>query len=265
MSLIKGNQLAGVEKKVTKKAKHILRASKIWWMHFYQPEEPYRYIFHHLPKCGGTSALDALTNWFICIKDYPPPWGDEDKPQAYQRFCQNPKNLEKLHHYHILCGHYHVRGSFLFERYPQCLQEDRYRLITFLRDPLQVQLSLHYYELRNQRIDSQMSLEKHLLERSNYLASVIPCDPSNYQEILNRYFFIGLVEEFQESFDRLADLLDKPRIKLDVLNQSPRKEKKLSKEFLSEFKELNQLDYQIYSYAKTLCRDSADEQSSIHR
>lgn len=200
MSSSKSKKLAGIDKKITKKAKHILRASKIWWMQFYQPEEPYRYIFHHLPKCGGTSGVDALTNWFICIKDYPSPWGDIDKPQAYQRFCQNPKNLQKLHQNQILVGHYHLPGSFIFERYPQCLQEDRYRLITFLRDPLQVQLSLHYYEIRCQRIDPQMSLEKNLLARSNYLASVIHCDRSNYQEILNCYFFIGLVEEFQESF-----------------------------------------------------------------
>jgi hypothetical protein len=263
MSLSKGNQLAGVEKKVTKKAKHILRASKIWWMHFYQPDEPYRYIFHHIPKCGGTSALDALTHWFICIKDYPPAWGNLDNPQAYQRFCQNPKNFKKLHHNHILCGHYHLPGSFIFERYPQCFKEDKYRLITFLRHPLQVQLSLHYYELRNQRNSSHNSIEKRLLERQNYLASVIPCNKSNYQEILNCYFFIGLVEEFQESFDRLADLLDKPRIELSILNQSPRKEKKLSQEFISEFKELNQLDFKIYNYVKMLYKYSAYENYSI--
>ena len=255
MSSIKSKKLAGINKKITKKAKHILRASKIWWMHLAQPEEPYRYIFHHLPKCAGTSGVDALTNWFICIKDYPSPWGDVDKPQAYQSFCENPKNLESLHHHHILVGHYHLPGSFIVERYPQCLQDDRYRLITFLRDPLQVRLSLHYYEMRFQRIDTQMSLEKNLLARSNYLASVINCDSSNYQEILYRYFFIGLVEEFQESFDRLADLLNKPRIQLGVLNQSPRDDKKLSQQFLSEFEELNQLDYQIYSYAKTLLID----------
>ena len=127
-----------------------------------------------------------------------------------------------------------------------------YRVITFLRHPLQVQLSLYHYERRNQRINAQKSLEKHLLERKNYLASVIPCDESNYQEILNRYFFIGLVEEYQESFDRLAELLNNPKIKLNVLNQSPRKNKKLSQEFLSEFEELNQLDYKIYNCGKML-------------
>ena len=126
-----------------------------------------------------------------------------------------------------------------------------------LRHPLEVQLSLHYYELRNQRIDDQASLEKRLLERKNYLASVIPCNESNYQETLDGYFFIGLIEEFQESFDRLADLLNKPRVQLDVLNQSRRKDRKLSPDFLSEFEEFNQLDYKIYNYAQTLYRYSA--------
>lgn len=241
-----------MDKKITKKARHLLRASRIWLMNINQSENSEAYIFHHIPKCGGTSAVDALSQWFIYIKDYPPPWGDVENPQAYQRFCQSPKNLANLRHFHILCGHYHLPGSFLFERYPECLQDKRYRLITFLRHPLEIQLSLHYYELRKKRIDDCESLEKRLLLRKNYLASVIPCDESNYQEVLNRYYFIGLVEEFQQSFNRLADLLNKPRVDLDILNQSSRKKYNLSPDLLAEFEEANRLDYQIYNYGKML-------------
>jgi len=259
MVLMSNTQLTDVQKKINKKARHILRASKIWMMEFSQPQQPYRYIFHHIPKCAGTSAFDALTHWFICIKDYPPPWawGNEDDPQAYEKFCNRPKNLANLCHYHILSGHYHLPGSFIHERYPSFLEQESYRLITFLRHPLQVQISLHYYEIRMKRISPQEPLEKHLLTRNNYLATVIPCNESNYKDVLNRYFFIGLVENYQESFEKLAALLKKPRIQVDNLNQSPRSRQRLSPGFLSEFEESNRLDYQIYNYAKTLYQQNA--------
>ncbi|HAG80321.1 MAG TPA: hypothetical protein DCL61_03910 [Cyanobacteria bacterium UBA12227] len=248
------NILTEVEKKVKKKVGHILRVPKVWLRHLSEPEEPYGYIFHHIPKCAGTSAFDALTHWFICIKDYPPSraWGNVDDPKAYDQFCNSSKNLEQLRHYQILCGHYHLKGSFISERYPSCFEKDRYRLITFLRDPLEVQISLYYYERRMKRFPPEEPLEKRLLERENYLASVIPCDDSNYQEVLNRYFFIGLVEKYQESFDRLADQLRKPRLQLTTLNQSVRDQQKLSEDLISEFKERNHLDYKIYHYAKSL-------------
>lgn len=252
MGIMKRSEISRAGKGILKKARHAARASKIWYRYINQPDEPYRYIFHHLPKCGGTSAVDALSHWFVYIKDYPPAWADVDNPDAYRRFCSTPQNLEKLHHYHLLCGHYHLAGSFLEERYPQCLKGERYRLITFVRHPLEVQLSLYYYEIRKKRLDSGESLESRLLLRNNYLASVIPCDEANYQEILDRYFFIGLVEKYQESFDRLATLLNEPSARLGVFNTSTRDKRGLSRDFISEFEENNYLDYQIYDYAKKL-------------
>jgi len=252
MRIMKTSEIPAIGKGLLKKARHVGNASKVWCKNVKQFDKPYRYIFHHLPKCGGTSAFDSLSNWFICIKDYPPAWGDIDDPIAYEHFCNTPKNLEKLRHYHIVCGHYHLEGSFLHERYPQCLDNGRYRLITFIRHPLEVQLSLYYYESRKKRLDSGASLEKRMLLRSNYLASVLPCDESNYQEVLDRYFFIGLVEEYQESFDKLAALLKAPRVRLGMLNKSVRENRGLSRDFLSEFEESNSLDYKIYDYAKRI-------------
>ena len=238
-----------VQRGVKKKIRHFTNSASILYKHIGQEDSGHRYVFHHLPKCGGTSAFDALSEWFICIKDYPPPWSDLDNPGGYKKFCDLPKNLGALRDYHMLCGHYHLEGSFLYERYPGIMDDERYRLITFLRHPLEIQLSLYYYEQANGRFDSSVSVEERLLLRSDYLASILPCDKTNFHKVLDRYFFIGAVETYQQSFDALAEMLEKPMVSLGLLNRSSRDGKKLSREFLSEFEEKNSLDYQIYNYA----------------
>ncbi len=237
-------------KKIDKKIRHIVRRQKIWLKHLPQPEKKFQYIFHHIPKCAGTSAVDALSNWFIVVKDYPPGWSDRNNSKVYEKFCSSPKKINKLKDYHLLAGHYHVKNSFLHQRYPIFLEDRHYRIFTFLREPLELQISLYYYEIRNKIIPSDESLEKRLLLRKNYIAAIIPCDEFNYKEKLDYYFFIGLVEKYQESFDKLAELLDKPKLKLKTYNESLRTKRKLSQNFISQFKELNQLDYQVYNYAK---------------
>ena len=238
-------------KKIDKKIRQYSRIPKIWTKYqLGQRNNSERYIFHHMPKCAGTSAVDALTNWFVVLKDYPMGWGSEDSPKAYQKYCDNPKNLDRIKPYQILVGHYLAEPSFLHQRYPNW-QDKGYQVFTFLRDPLEQRISLYYYEIRNNRISADEPLEKQLLQhKKNYIAGLLPCDDSNYLEVLQRYFFIGIVEKYQESFDELSRLMGKPPINLKAYNESKRKNLKLSAETISEFKEINQLDYKIYDYGK---------------
>lgn len=238
-----------IVKKIVKKIRHTSRASQIYLRQLNKIDKPERYIFHHIPKCAGTSGVDALTNWFVVIKDYPKTWSNLD----CQKFCNHPKNLNKLKHYHLLVGHYKLDCSFLNLRYPNALKEPNYRIFTFLRDPLEQRISLYYWEIsRDKDIYNHQPLEKVLLMNPNYIAKTIPCDSSNYQSVLKRYFYIGFVEKYQQSFDCLAELIGKPRVNLKTYNKSSRSKIPVSSSFISEFKEINHLDYQVYNFAKNL-------------
>ncbi|UCH97481.1 MAG: hypothetical protein JSV88_11685, partial [Candidatus Aminicenantes bacterium] len=79
-----------------------------------------------------------------------------------------------------------------------------------------------------------------------------------YQQILSRYFFIGIAEYLRESIDRLAELLNKRSVKLSVLNKSRRDSQAVSLpiEILNQFKTKNQLDYRIYEYCLKKFREN---------
>jgi len=97
-------------------------------------------------------------------------------------------------------------------------------------------------------------LFKSIMTVNNYYARIFGVDESNWRESLDKYFFIGLSDDLQFSFDLLADLIDKPKANLVRENttriESDSSEKSLSEEQIEEFKNANQLDYQIYNYVK---------------
>lgn len=238
-----------ISNKIEKKLRHYIRIPQtIARYKLDEKDNSQRYIFHHVPKCGGTSAVDALTNWFVILKDYPVGWCDEDNPPLYQKFCSNPHNLDKIKPYQLLVGHYHLADSFLDRRYPDW-EKKGYKLFTFLRDPLELQISLYYYEIRMGRISADEPIADRLLLRPNYIANLMRCNNSNYLDVLRQYFFIGIMEKYQESFDRLSMLTGKPPVTLRKYNESPRSSFGISSKLISDFKEANQLDYKMYDYA----------------
>ncbi|MES2730716.1 MAG: sulfotransferase family 2 domain-containing protein [Bacteroidota bacterium] len=202
------------------------------------------YVFHHIPKCGGSSFVYALREWFSVVKDY--------KTTHLSKTVSKRKNIEKFRSFQCLSGHFHIPGIYLHERYPEILSENRYQVFTILRDPLEVKISLYYYQrkVKSKIQPRNISLEQHLLEEPNWMAARFPCTHDNYQEVLSRYFFIGLLEYPQESIDRLAQLIGKKRIILPVENESKRDAQpiNITPELVQKFKELNDLDYLIYEY-----------------
>ncbi len=197
-------------------------------------------VFHHIPKCAGTSVNKALEKRFFLIKD------------SYYRkhlFRTNNITLEKIHNCHLISGHFELTGYYLKDRYPAILQDDRYKLFTFVRHPLEVRASLYYYNKK--RGQSLGSLVEYIFKEDNYIANRFPCNADNYKDILDRYFFIGINENMQESLDILMTLTGKKRIDIPVINVSKRDDQlnSLSKDVVLKFEKRNALDYNIYEYA----------------
>ena len=199
-------------------------------------------IFHHIPKCGGTSVSVALNEWFTVIKEY---------RSALTNSYPDKININRLNSSLCLCGHFETEGYYLHQRYPEVFRSDKYRIFTFVREPLELRLSLYRYEKKYYPNETD-SVENHLNSQRNYLAKRFPATMENYKEIIDSYFFVGILEHGQPSLDLLAKLLNKEAITMPWINSTKTIKnadvKSLSGEFIERFKENNELDYLIYEY-----------------
>lgn len=207
------------------------------------PRDPVT-VFHHIPKCGGTSFRGVLRDWFLVIDDYRVGWDREHPPRI---------DTSRLRSGHCLSGHFELEGAYLHQRYPEVLDSPRFRLITVVREPLDLRLSLYRYEKRNQVLTAN-SIEDHLFRDPNYLANRFPTGREHLGKTLDRYDFIGTLEDPQLTLDVLAWKLGKPRAVVPHENATRKGTSfplsELSPHVIERFREENSLDYAIYHEAQ---------------
>lgn len=208
-----------------------------------------RFVFHHLPKTGGVSVRRALANWFYRFPDYRYRTDPDDFHSG--RVTPDPVGLAGLRAWDCLVGHFDEPGIYLHERYPDVLRSRDWFLFTFVRHPLQLQLSLYSWEKKKGKDFGIHELQEELLQRPNYLAHRLPCDEDDWESVMRRYHFVGTTGDLQGSMDRLADLLEVPRVAMLHLNRSRKRGDLPPFEdgFLDEFERRNRIDYAIYGYA----------------
>jgi len=215
------------------------------------------YFFHHIPKCGGTSMREALNGWFTVNSDYFIREKDHYVP---------PVNLGHVNTNNCIIGHFGHPGYFIDERYPKIFKgfraRSRYRIFMFLREPLEMRCSLYRHDLLVGE-DKQPNLAAAITTFNNYYSRILNVTENNWKKKLDRYFFIGMADDLQTSFDLLGSLIGKPKLDLPISNTTASNHEtsidSLSAEQIDDFKKANALDYQIFNYARQRMKNLLEE------
>ena len=203
-----------------------------------------KFVFHHLHKCGGTSLKKSLEEFFILKKDY----AVDGEP---------PTDFNRLLSCDLLVGHFELKETELFKRYPQVLQEEVF-LFSMVREPLELKVSLYYYWKKHHRIQDE-TLKDFLLSKENYMSNLLYCNKDNWEINLRKYDFIGVLEMYEESLFILSELTDRKFKNYRKENSSKRDhqfdELSSNDQFIQKFKDLNKLDYTIYDWVVKKFKD----------
>jgi hypothetical protein len=201
---------------------------------------PHRYLFHHMPKAGGTSVRSVLQDWFTVHPDYREGWTTKVAP-AFDLDALGPDDL--------VSGHFELPETRIATRYPSVLGNPEWRVFTFVRDPLELALSNHFFENTRRASEpgyAQRSLSQRLRESSDYVTH-FEYDADNWREILDRYWFIGTMDRLEEGLHYIADTIGKPMPMLvPRLNATHRSEKPDPAD-VDAFARRNALDYAVYN------------------
>jgi hypothetical protein len=228
-------------------------------------------VFNHIPKCYGQSLRVYFRTFMATHTDYESAFATPEDHRAY------PYDISRLAADDLLIGHFTSNAMHLKDRYPEVLENPRFRLFTFVRNPLDRQISQYYYSFRTGRNRKGMTMEEYPLAKalstaSNPIASCFPCDESNYSDTLSRYFFLGVTDRVTESMRvlveriyriyaeapktrsvvRMLDALERVRSKgLPHENRARRDQQaeKISDDVLDTFRRRNAVDYLIYEKA----------------
>jgi len=224
----------------------------------YNPKEPL--ISFHVPRCGGTSFERILKQWFgpyLFLHYYNPEHNLMPKLHSlkHRLFFWRYKYGVCIH------GHFNHRRNYgVLDYYPYIKQ-----YISIVRDPFDLHVSNYFFSKkliqrtamnpkRNIAANRYDGLNHYLKEEPSFMMQLLPeqLTETNYQAFIENHFvFIGVLEDYQRSIDILADRLNKPRVKVEVLNKSPYDETIADEENARKrFREKHSLEYKIYDLVK---------------
>ena len=204
------------------------------------PASPYRYVFHHLHKTGGTTCAEVFRSWFRVRDDYGEPWAEHNPAP--------PHDVDNFEPDEMLCGHFETNSTRLWVRYPHILPDRLYRLISFLREPVELAQSDYFYRtegLTGRPDFVPVTLGEHLRKAKGMFGTHFNFEDDNWRQVLDRYWFVGTLERLPECLAWLAEAFGKPLPPIPRLNEMPRPVA-ADPDDIAIFKERNRRDYAIF-------------------
>lgn len=160
------------------------------------------YVFNHMPRTAGGTLGEALARRFRVVPDYP---GEE--PHQLDHWLRHPLPLRNLASGDVLMGHYTAMGGRLHERYPEVFDSPRFRLITFLREPLDwVESMLRHFGLATLGVRNTDEALEHLAGTFARCYQPAPGQPTG-ESPLAAYWFVGLCEHVVADAPRLMQCI----------------------------------------------------------
>lgn len=230
--------------------------------------------FLHIPKTGGTTLTRTMN-----------PFYEKDKILRYQTWNYLlPKWPVDLTNVEFVRGHFGYGLHRLFGR-------DNMRYFTMLRNPVERVISQYHHMTTDRKHNNwvytfpytcieQLLEEQPLLFSNNqvrHLAidiDVIGLNPPNpfYYEVyegflnsgrnwkdlfesacrhLDEFFFVGFLEQYEESLIRLCKQMKREKVPLLHLNKLPGRPEtsSFSPSVIRKIEELNEWDFKLYDYA----------------
>lgn len=231
--------------------------------------------FMHIPKTGGTSLTSFLDSKYDSKKIL--------KPQTWEKLFDTwPEDFSQ---YDLIRGHFGCSIKNLFEpkklRYITILRNPLYRSISqffhMLYDgihnnwrvnfPYKNIKELLYKEpnlisnIQIKYLTTDLILDKKNLPKKRPFIFLEPYENLNqgqweklfYKacERLDSFYFVGFLEQFQESLDKLCDLMNWPSIDTRTLKKNQRRIRNeiIDKKSIKKIEELNKWDFKLYEYA----------------
>lgn len=196
------------------------------------PDESAIAIFHHIPKCGGTTLERVLVSAY----------GAENSSH-YDHYTILP-NLDGIKY---ISGHGCGGVHTLFP------DTARAFYITFIRHPLNIAISHYKYTRDQMLLPAGQTLENYLYNfPQNFLIRYL--GNGEYQRarknLFENYAFYGVQEYYEESMNRLADMLPFLNgIAYQQVNVSSKYEHTISEQFLEIFNKKHAEDILLYTEA----------------
>lgn len=201
-----------------------------------------RYLFHHIAKTGGVSLRHILADWFEIVPDYHEHWNEDVIRDPIDLACIGPDQ--------IIAGHYKSEGNPLAQRYPEVLRSEDWRIIAFVREPLDWALSDYHFAAKNRpEFDPDfipLALGEHLRRQPITLCDWLDCDETTWRARLDQYWFIGTLERFDECVAWLAREMGKPLPPSIPAENATVRDQEPTEEDIAAFRKKNALDYEIY-------------------
>lgn len=221
----------------------------------------------HIPKCGGTSVAANLAHWF----------GDGLKYHYADEAAGTLPVKWPLTRGLCVHGHFNnTRGFGVSDYYPEASQ-----FVTFLRDPLEMHLSLYFYLKQNsghsykegkryditaEFPDVDAFIEGVCRDREHFFAlsflRYLPgrIAPDNLEETLfARFLHVGITADLGNSVAILARKLGRDPLPADHLNAAPRDEEIDYGRFVELHRKHYFVEHEIYRHALEVHRRETQE------